>query len=282
MQPGNREVAEAGSLRLRVVIVNYRSAGHVRALLDTGLLDAHDVIVVDNASEPADVSALGSFGCVTPILVARNIGFAAAINSAIAEAPASTLPLVLLNPDVKLTPHVLAELHQALEGSQLDAVSPLLRDETGKVPVGVGGSRPSLWSVLAYAAFLTHLLPWTHGLFLTRRQATRGGTPDWLCMACLMLRHDVFDRFGPIPEDEIVYAEDIAWGSRASRNGARFALVADTVVVHSRGASGSSEAWIGSTERMLRRTLPGWRGSVAAHIFRTGLTVRRALRRRLS
>ena len=267
--------------RLRVVIVNYRSASRLRWLLENTALSCHDVIVVDNASEPEDVLTLARVYGVTPLLLERNGGFAAGVNEALRRTPHSDLPILLLNPDVTVPAGLLSELRRRLEGERLDGIAPLLRDEKGKIPVGVGGFRPTVWTVVAYAAFLTHLLPWTRGFFLTRRQAARGRQPDWLCMACLLLRADAFERFGSIPEDELVYAEDVAWCSTASEKGARLTLAADLSVVHEGGASGASHAWIGSTERLIRRRVPGWRGSLAAWSFRVGLLVRRALGRKI-
>jgi GT2 family glycosyltransferase len=177
---------------------------------------------------------------------------------------------------------VLAELRRRLDAACLDGIAPLLRDERGDLfSVGPGGFRPTLWTVTTYALFLTHLFPRTRGLFLTRGQAERGRQPDWLCMACLLLRADTFERFGPIPEDELVYAEDVAWGSTASERGAKFVLATDVSVMHEGGASGASRAWIGSTERLLRRRITGWQGRLAARIFCAGLLLRRTLGRRL-
>jgi GT2 family glycosyltransferase len=265
--------------RLRVVIVNYRSASRLRWLFENTVLPRHDVIVVDNASEPEDVLALARIYGVTPLLLERNVGFAAGVNEGLRQTPRSDLPILLLNPDVTVPAGLLSELHRRLDREHLDGIAPLLRDDKGKVPVGVGGFRPTVWTVVAHAAFLTHLFPWTRGLFLTRRQTVRGRQPDWLCMACLLLRADTFERFGSIPEDELVYAEDVAWGSTASEKGARLTLAADLSVTHVGGASGASYAWIGSTERLIRRRLPGWRGRLAAWSFRLGLLVRRALGR---
>jgi N-acetylglucosaminyl-diphospho-decaprenol L-rhamnosyltransferase len=268
--------------RLRVVIVNYRSAVRLRSLLESSGLARHENIVVDNASEPEAVLELARLHGIVPLLLEQNVGFAAAVNHALRSMPPSKLPVLLLNPDVRAPEEeLLTKLRQRLDGGRLDGIGPLLRDERGIVPVGVGGFRPTVWTVATYAAFVTHLFPWTRGLFLTRRQAARGRRPDWLCMACLLLKADAFQRFGPIPEDELVYAEDIAWGSAASDRGGRFELAADLTVIHEGGASGGSEAWIGATERMIKRRLSGWRGRLAAWIFRAGLLLRRALGRRL-
>jgi N-acetylglucosaminyl-diphospho-decaprenol L-rhamnosyltransferase len=269
--------------RLRVVIVNYRSAAQLRWLLENTGLSRHEVVVVDNASEPHDVLELAQLHGVKPVLLDRNVGFAAGINQALDQMPRSELPILLLNPDMRISDGVLVELRRRLDTMRLDGIAPLLLDE-GEDPfsVGPGGFRPTLWTVTTHALLLTHLLPWTRGLFLTRGQAVRGRQPDWLCMACVLVKADVFERFGPIPEDELVYAEDMAWGSAAFERGARFALATDLPAVHEGGASGASHAWIGATERLIRRRVPGWRGRMAARIFRLGLLMRRMLGRQIT
>ncbi len=269
--------------RLRVVIVNYRSAAPLRWLLENTDLARHEVIVVDNASEPQEILELSQSHGVMPIRLDRNVGFAAGVNEALLRAPSSELPILLLNPDMRVPEGVLAELRRRLDAAGLDGIAPLLHDERGDLfSVGPGGFRPTLWTVTAYALFLTHLFPWTRGLFLTSKQAERGRQPDWLCMACVLLRSDAFERFGLIPEDELVYAEDVAWGSAAFEQGAKFVLATDLSAMHEGGASGASHAWIGATERLIRRRMPGWRGRLAAWIFRLGLLVRRALGRQIT
>jgi GT2 family glycosyltransferase len=282
MTPTDQAKREEDPDRLRVVIINYRSVARLRWLLENTDLGRHENIVVDNASEPKEVLELARVHGVTPILLERNVGFAAGINQALHRTPRSELPVLVLNPDMRMPEGMVAELRRRLDATRVDAIAPLLRDERGNLfSVGPGGFRPTLWTVSTHALFLTHLFPWTRGLFLTRRQAEHGRQPDWLCMACLLLRADTFERFGPIPEDELVYAEDVAWGSTASERGGRFVLATDLSAMHVGGASGASHAWIGATERLIRRRLPGWRGHLATRIFRLGLLLRRALGRKI-
>jgi GT2 family glycosyltransferase len=116
-------------------------------------------------------------------------------------------------------------------------------------------------------------------VFWTRRQAAQGGGAAWLCAACLLVRRDAFSRFGSLPEDEVVYAEDVAWGTSATARGGRFRLLADVRVPHAKGASGGSAAWHHALGRLLRRRLGPVRGRLAVAIMRTGLATRRALGR---
>ena len=264
---------------MRAVLVNYHCADHIEARLRSGVLDAPDeVLIVDNASDPERVAGWKSEFGITPVLLPRNVGFAAAVNEAV-RLSESTAPVLLLNPDAELDSESLAALLRVLD-TGYDGVAPLLLGSDGRVQVGAAGGPLTLGSVAAYFLFLSHLLPQLRGVFLTRRQLARGTRADWLCMACLLVTSDAFERFGAVPEDEIVYAEDIAWGTAASRRGARFALLPDLEIVHEQGASGGSAAWTGAFDRLVRRRLGPVAGRLGVMAAGTGLAVRRLLRSR--
>lgn len=269
---------------VRAVLVNYHCADDVEARLRSGVLGpADEVLIVDNASDPERVRAWESEHGVTAILLPDNIGFAAAVNTAVA-ASTTDAPVLLLNPDVELSAEVLGQLTSALGAPgepPLDGVAPLLLDQGGGVQVGGAGGPLTARSVAAYFLLVTHLVPAVRGVFLTRRQLAAGAAADWLCMACLLVRGDAFDRFGPVPEDELVYAEDLAWGTAATGAGARFRLLPQARVVHARGASGGSARWVGAFERTVRRRVPGVRGALAVGSVRLGLAARRAAGRRV-
>ena len=253
--------------------MNYRCAEHIEDRLRSGVFEASDeVLIVDNASDPERVTGWKSAYRVTPVLLPHNVGFAAAVNEAVRRS-VTTAPVLLLNPDAELDAPGLSELLQHLDG--YDGVAPLLVEPTGRVQVGGAGGPITLGSVAAYFLFLSHLLPRLRGVFLTRSQLAAGTRADWLCMACLLVTRDAFDRFGPIPEDELVYAEDAAWGTSATVQGARFAVLTDLKVVHEQGVSGGSRAWTGALERLFVRRLGVWRGRLCVAVMRTGLAIRR-------
>jgi GT2 family glycosyltransferase len=267
---------------VRAVLVNYQCADDVEARLRSGVLRTSDeVLIVDNGSDPERVTAWESSYGVTALLLPENLGFAAAVNHAV-ELSRTDAPILLLNPDLELTDAVLVALLTALHApGSLDGVAPLLLDEGGGVQVGAAGGPLTAGSVAAYFLLLSHLLPRVRGVFLTRRQLARGVRADWLCMACLVVRGDAFARFGPIPADELVYAEDLAWGTAATQAGARFALLPRVSVVHRQGGSGGSARWVGAFERTVRRRIPGAGGAAAVWSVRASLGLRRALGRRV-
>jgi GT2 family glycosyltransferase len=264
--------------RPRVVLVNFHSMADVRRRVRSDALAGCDVIVVDNASDPDEVAELCRDTGARALLLPTNAGFAAGVNAAVGSVPYADRPWLLLNPDVELTRDAMDSLIGELTTTPADGVTPLLREPSGRLQVGVAGGPITLRSVASYFLFLSHLFRFT-GIMFTRQQSLRRREASWLCMACLLLRADAFDRFGPIPEDEIVYAEDVAWGTHASRRGARFRLLSDVEVVHAVGASGGSADWSGALGRLCRRRLGAVRGSCAVLAMRIGLGVRRALGR---
>lgn len=270
--------AASGLPDLTVVVVNFRSLDNVDARLGSDALAGQHVIVVDNGDDPTGVQRICADRRATPLLLDHNLGFAAAVNRAVDSVGPAQRPWLLLNPDAELDREQLTTLTQQLQ-SGIDGVAPLLVGRDGRLQVGAAGGPLTVASVAAYFLFLSNLLPWVRGVFLTRAQSRRAREVDWLCMACLLLAPDAFARFGPIPEDELVYAEDVAWGTTATTRGARFRLVPEVIVRHDRGASGSSDRWIGALERLCRRRLRGFRGRLAVAAIKLGLGVRRAVGR---
>lgn len=269
--------------RVRVILVNYNSCDDVEARLASEALQDADVVVVDNASDPERVQALCDERGATAVLLGRNEGFAAGVNAgwqAVRDRP--PLPLLLLNPDAVVTRASLDQLLEELAATGATGVAPLLVEPSGRPQVGVAGGPLSVLSVSAYFLFLAHVLPGLRGVFLTRRQSRSPGEVAWLCMAALLLAPDALDRFGAVPEDEVVYAEDIAWGTAATAAGARLRLVSSVTVLHPHGSSGASDQWLGAFERLLRRRLGPLSALLCVLAVRAGLAARRVLGRRIS
>lgn len=263
---------------VRAIIVNFGLADEIDELLASGALTPWDVLLVDNGSQPDRLRELADRHGTALLLLDRNYGFACAVNRAV-----STLPVgdhvLLLNPDVRLTTAAVNAMLWALTDRNLTGVAPTLVSPDGSVQIASGGP-VTLTGFVAYFLFLSHLFRRARGVFSTRRQARAGVEPAWLGMACLLLRDGAFARFGPIPEDELVYAEDVAWGTRASAAGARFALLPDIRVTHAQGASGASDRWRGALARLARRRLGPVRGRLASLVMGAGLALRALAGRR--
>lgn len=263
-----------------VVLVNYRSIHDIERLLRSGAVKRHDVIVVDNGDEPDTIRRICSEHGATAICLEANLGFAAGVNHAVASIDTPTRPWLLLNPDTEVSAEQVDLLLSRLDGG-VDGCAPQLALPNGELQPGIAGGPLTLWRVLAYFLFVSRVWPPVRGVFFTSRQARRGGMASWLCMACLALQPDAFMRFGPIPEDQLVYAEDIAWGTAATTRGAQFELCPDITVTHAQGSSGSSSLWIAALEALCIRRLGSVRGHIAVAGIRIGLHLRRRLGHRV-
>ncbi len=266
-----------GAVRVLVVIVNYRLADHIERLLHRCSFDGARVVLVDNGSQPERLQAIADEHGTELLLLDRNYGFAAAVNRAVASLPQHDAVL-LLNPDVDLTPAVIAALWERMADRQLTGVSPLLRNQDGTVQVGTAGGPASVGAFAAYFLGISHILPRLRGVFYTRKQLRAGLPPSWLCMACLLVDGHAFATFGPIPEQELVYGEDLAWGVAASRAGARFALLTEVEVAHEQGAAGGGLQWRQALVRLAHRENGQLGGRVAVACVTVGLAARTSVR----
>jgi GT2 family glycosyltransferase len=210
-----------------LVVVNYGS----HQLLDDGLgavtLPADDflVLVVDNFSTPGERSAVRDL-CARRgwRLIAHpdNGGFAVGVNEGLAEAlRAGCDSFVLLNPDVRPTAAVLAELRQQVRAEPDVLVSPHLR--------GPGGE-------LEFAGSVVDLR--SGRIRGVRRAARRGERPSaWLPATCLAFSADVLERTGPMAESYFMYWEDVDFTVRSAGLGARLVVRDDLEVLHLGGAT---------------------------------------------
>ena len=283
--PASSTTTGSGSLdplageSLLVVMVNYRLADHIEAQLVQGRLASHRVLLIDNASQPERIRDLARRHRTELLLLDVNHGFAGAVNRGLAAA-APAPQVLLLNPDVSIDARDLAVLRKELLERRLTAITPLLVTPEGTTQVGTAGGPVSLAAFAAYFLCVSHLFRQARGIFYTRRQLAAGMEPTWLCMACLLGQGDAFARYGPIPERELVYAEDVAWGVNARRHGARFAVLSDVRAVHEQGAAGASWRWRGALARLAKREIGPLGGGLAGACMWLGLGLRRLAGRR--
>jgi N-acetylglucosaminyl-diphospho-decaprenol L-rhamnosyltransferase len=270
-----------GDDSLLVVIVNYGLSAYIERLLTTGVFNEHQVILVDNASEPERLAVLAEQFGTRLLLLNRNYGFAGAVNRAVTEAGPHQ-EVLLVNPDLAISQRQLDSLRAARRTHELTGASPVLLNTDGSIQVGTAGGPLTLSAFAAYFLFASHVFGRIRGAFYTRRQLTSGLAPAWLCMACVLLDGDAFRRFGSIPEDEIVYGEDLAWGYRAWTSGATFGVVTELRVVHEQGAAGASDRSISALTRLARRSNGAIGGPLAAACIRLGVALRVLSRRFVS
>ncbi|MFI2103199.1 glycosyltransferase [Isoptericola sp. NPDC019693] len=256
--PGSRPVP-----RVEVVVVAYGDPDLLRSALEP-LAGTFPITVVDNSSDPRHRALAQVFGAAyhDP---GRNLGFAAAVNVALAHRQDPEADVFLLNPDAVVGTDTVTALHDALHADPgLASVGPAQVD---------GAGRPGrvVWP------FPSPARAWLEAAGLGRLRLPRERT--FVIGSALLIRAAALDGVGGLDERFFLYAEETDWAYRADRQGWRHALVPTTEVVHEGAGTGGDHRvrelhFHASQERYLRKHY-GAAGWTAA---RAGLVAGAALR----
>ena len=221
-----------GTERVAAVVLNYRTPGQT-ALAASMLLrstKAVDVLVVDNGDGVACRQSLASvIDRVTVRATGTNAGFSGGCNAGISEALARGAALVwLVNSDVLVPPDCLERMLGVMRA----------RPEVG-ILGPVVGSRG--WANQILSAGLDY--DQSTGRMFERRVAPAGAVDEVPAVSgCAMLvRREVFETIGLLPEEYFFGFEDIAFCQRARDRGFLVA-VAGTARVFHEGAGSSGNA----------------------------------------
>jgi N-acetylglucosaminyl-diphospho-decaprenol L-rhamnosyltransferase len=233
-------------MTLAVIVVAYHSG----AVLDAALAElsrfaegAH-IIVVDNS--PVDRSAAhaaAGFPAARVLTEPENVGFAAAVNHAVAL---TTADIVLLaNPDIRtLAGSVDDVLRIFASNPAAGAVAVRLLDGEGRlqhcrrrfrrfdlfVPALGLGRLPFGWA----GRFGNTMLEWDHSEERVVELATG---------ALLFIRRTAFEDVGPLDEQFFMYWEETDWLERARAKGWQLVYTPAVGAVHAvRGSSGSDSS----------------------------------------
>ena len=121
--------------RASIIVVTYNSAAHVAACLHalhTLQAPAHEVVVVDNASEDDTVARVrAGFPGVRLLPEQENLGFAGGVNRGVAAAHSEVI--ALLNPDAVADPHWLVRITAPLADSAVGVTGGKVLDGDGRI-----------------------------------------------------------------------------------------------------------------------------------------------------
>lgn len=217
-----------------VVLVAYRSAALVRALLDRLPADL-PVAIVDNAHGIDGLGDVAGSRPATRYLDGPGAGFASGAN---AGALSSEYDIVIfVNPDSSPSVEQLDALAADIAANDtLGAVSATTVLPSGQVEIGVGGWEPSVRRAVVHAIGAHKLFP-TAGLW-ARPVPGRPIEVDWLSGACMAVRRRTFAGLGGFDEQFFVYNEDVAFGRQVREAGLQQRIRTDLVVTHLGGGSG--------------------------------------------
>lgn len=257
-----------------VLIVSWNTRELLRRCLRSLDGDAHELIVVDNASsdDSAD-AAVQEQPMATVIRSPTNLGFAGGVNRGLREA---TCPFVLLlNSDTVVAPGAIARLAAYLKQSPTHgAAGGRLVDEAGQSQRGFNVRRfPTVGSIAA-ELLLVHQL-WPRNPVSRRYMAldvddTRTQDVDQPAAACLMIRRNILDQMQGLDERfHPAWFEDVDLCRRIRDAGWRIAYVADAIFEHRGraakdilGLTAFSRIWY----RNLRRYTAKHFGSTSHHL----------------
>lgn len=232
---------------LSVCIVNWNTCEQLRACLCS--LRTHpyhgaggtEVVVVDNASGDGSAALVrDEFPEVRLLANNANEGYARATNQALAVARGDLL--LLLNPDVEVTPGALDTLARML-GSRPDAAAaaPKLVHPDGRVQASLRGfPTPGalLWDVSGLARVFPSNRVW--GAYrMTYWDYDRPGPVAQPMASCLLLTRHAYEKVGPMDERFPLFFNDVDWCLRTHQAGLEIYYTPNAVVVHQGGASTS-------------------------------------------
>ena len=246
-QPLPPELAgrEGGKPAVSVIIVSY----NVRDLLAECLASVRaelarwgqpgEILVIDNASTDgsAELPVLDEPD-VRTIRNAANVGFARAVNQALALARGESV--LLLNPDARLLPGSLPRLVEYLAAHpEVAVVGPRLLNADGSIQ----SSRRRFPTLLTGFIESTRLERYfARSRHMRRYYAAdlpddRPVEVDWLVGACLLIRRAAIESVGGLDERFFMYFEEVDWCLRLRRAGWRIVSNPAAQVIHHDGRS---------------------------------------------
>ena len=224
--------------QVTVVIVNYNAGEALAACLKSVILQSREVVLVDNASEPAAFeSVVAEFAENPSLKIIRspvNAGFAVACNKG---AAASTAPYILfLNPDCVALPGVLEKMtHVLCANPRTGMVGALLLNPDGTEQGGGRRSIPTPWKSFVRAFGL-----WR---FLRRHDFHMESTVppilpvevDAISGACMIVRRVAFEEVGGFDEGFFLHCEDLDLCVEFKKHGWGVFFSPEAIVLHGKG-----------------------------------------------
>lgn len=275
-----------------VVVVTFNSAALIADLvaslpLGLGHL-AWRLVVVDNASADDTVAAVRTAAPeATIVTLPRNVGYAAGVNAGVTAGleaglarAASDPALLVLNPDVRLSPRCVPDLMAALEVPGVGVAVPRLLDGHG-VLVPSMRREPTLLRAVADALLGASRAGGIASLgeMVTDREAYEHAQPtDWAEGSTQLISPACWRQCGPWDESFFLYSEETDFHLRVRDHGFTTRYVPTAVAVHLGGDSTSSP-WLWSMLVANRvKLFAGRNGPVSSAAYWAAILAREASR----
>jgi len=263
---------------LSIVIVSYETREitlaclaaidrEVRGRRDAGRIET-ETILVDNASGDGTAEAVASrHPWVTLIALAANVGFARGCNAGLRAAAGRYA--VLLNSDTLVRRGALERCVAFLDAHpDVGVVGPQLLHPDGRRQNSVHAA-PGILTEFVPRGVLETLFP--RRFPSKRRRIAAPVDVDAVLGACLVVRREVWQKIGGLPEEYFMFLEETDWCWSIREAGWRVVHLPDVELEHLSGASsGRKDALRKRIEyhRSLYRFLSKRRGECAARVVR--------------
>jgi GT2 family glycosyltransferase len=205
----------------------------VRSRRDAGRLDT-EVLVVDQAYSDGSVQAVAAeFPAAELVALPANLGFAAGNNAGLRRARGRYV--ALLNNDTQVLPDALERCVRHLDAHpEVGLVGPQLLNPDGSKQNSVHNV-PGLLTEVVPRGVLETLFP---RRFPSKRYEHAGPLEgEGVLGACMVVRREVLERVGPLPEDYFFFLEETDWCWRIRRAGWRIHHLPDARVIHAHSAA---------------------------------------------
>jgi hypothetical protein len=233
-----------------VIIVNYNSTHQLLRCLESfageRAMGRVRVIVHSNSENNGTGFIEKKFPEVTVRHNHRNLGFAGAVNKALAEsnAPYTTL----LNPDTLVLGSFFEDVLSYMERNRdIGIIGPTILNADGSIQGSARSFPTPLTGLFGRGSLLTRLFPKnriSQANILTDR--SNGKSPvevDWVSGACMVIRREAIDQVGPLDERFFLYWEDADWCMRMHQKGWKVIYFPEPRVVHYVGGSSSTRVF---------------------------------------
>ena len=224
---------------ISIIIVTWNSAVFINKCLRSLYLRSNasksEVLVIDNGSQDGTAELVKEeFANVIIIQNKENIGFSRAANLGISKSKGKYI--FLLNPDTRFESDVAGTLAVFLETHmEAAAVGPAIYNPDGTVALFSARELPSLQNMAFRQFGLRKIFP-DHKLI--GRETIAGWDRKsvrqvaYLNGSAIMIRREIFNRYGLLDETLPMYFEDLELSARLSRCKQKLFVVPEAVLTH--------------------------------------------------
>ena len=224
------------SSKVAVVILNYNGKKHLAHFLPSVIENTFegDIVIADNASTDDSIFFVEkNYAALQVIRMQENTGFSAGYNIALRRVEADYY--VLLNSDVEVTPNWLAPLIRLMDSNtNIAACQPKIKSFHHKDTFEHAGAGGGYMDIFGF--------PFCRGRILGHLEKDNGQYNDtkevfWASGACMVVRAELYHRFGGLDDDFFAHMEEIDLCWRLKNAGYQIFYCGESEVYHVGGGT---------------------------------------------